>query len=106
RNITLGRYGPRFGIADARRKARTLINDLEAGKPLPTAKPPKGGQTIRAMLPAYLDSKAHLRSAGELERILRTYVLPKLGDRLADTVTRGDVTELVDEVAERGPTMA
>ncbi|WP_156367208.1 Arm DNA-binding domain-containing protein, partial [Novosphingobium sp. KN65.2] len=32
RNITLGRYGPRFGLADARKKARGLLVDIEAGK--------------------------------------------------------------------------
>ena len=32
KNITVGRYGPRFGLADARRKARSIISDIEAGK--------------------------------------------------------------------------
>lgn len=107
-NVTLGSYGPRFGLAEARRKARALLSDLEAGKAPPTAKARSQGSagTIRALLPAYLDSKAHLRSHREIKRVLEFYVLPKLGDRLAETVTRGEITELVDEIAATAPTMA
>src|SRR3546814_14376752 len=31
RNITLGRYSERFGLADARKKARALLSDFEHG---------------------------------------------------------------------------
>ena len=107
KNITLGRFGPRFGTVEARRKARSLLSDLEAGKALPL---PKGrgesALTIRALVPQYLAAKAQLRSAIEIERILNREVVTVLGDRLADTVTRGEVTRLIDEIAERAPTMA
>ncbi|MBV1916467.1 MAG: tyrosine-type recombinase/integrase [Sphingomonadaceae bacterium] len=104
RNITVGRYGPRFGLADARRKARSLLSDIEAGKapPAPKGKGSVSSLTIRAMMPQYLESKAGLRSYSEVERILRSYVLPTLGDRLADTVTRGDVTQLLDQLQADG----
>jgi len=103
RNVTVGRYGPRFGLADARRKARTLVSDLEAGKapPAPKGRSATAAETIRGMLPHYLAAKAELRSLADTKRILENYVLPELGDRLADTVTRGDVTKLVDRIAER-----
>ena len=105
RNITVGRYGPRFGLAEARRKARALVSDLEAGNapPTPQRRSQATSGTIRALLPAYLASKAHLRSHGEVTRILERYVLPVLGDRFADTVTRGEVTELVDSIAATAP---
>lgn len=108
KNMTIGRYGPRFGLADARRKARALISDLEAGKAPPKPRTKRDGAhgTIRAMLPAYLASKEGLRSYGEIKRILEGYVLPEIGDRLADTLTRGEVTELVDKFAAETPTMA
>jgi hypothetical protein len=109
RNITVGRYDERrFGLAEARRKARVLLSDLEAGK-VPTRRKPRasGAPTVRALMPDYLASKAHLRSYREIERVADKYILPELGDRLADTVTRGDVTELVDAIARDGaPTMA
>lgn len=108
RNITLGRYGPRMGLADARSKARALVNDLEAGKPAPAPKvrSATAAETIRGMLPAYLAAKAHLRSIGDTKWLLENNVLPELGDRLADTVTRGDVTRLIDKLAERSPSRA
>lgn len=96
RNITVGRYGSRFGLADARRKARTLISDIESGKalPAPARKNQSTAGTIRAMMPAYLASKAHLRSLGDLESVMNSHVLPRFGDRFADSVTRGEITEL------------
>jgi integrase len=108
KNITIGRYGPRFGLADARRKARTLVSDLEAGKalPAPKARRASGAETIRGMLPDYLAAKSGLRSFAILKSILENNVLPELGDRMADTVTRRDVTKLIDKIAERSPSSA
>jgi integrase len=108
RNITIGHYGPRFGIGEARRKARALVSDLEAGKPVQPARARSAtkAETIRGLVPQYIAAKSHLRSVPEIERILNGYVLPELGDRLAETVTRGDVTRLIDGIADRAPTMA
>lgn len=108
KNITLGRYSLRFGLAEARKKARALISDLEAGKCAPslTQRAQSTNATIRALMPAYLKSKAHLRSVREITRIMERYVLPTLGDRIADSITRGDITALVDDIATTAPTMA
>lgn len=62
--------------------------------------------TINALIPPYLDSKTHLRSHREIKRVLELYVAPKLGDRLADTLTRGEISALIDEIARTAPTMA
>lgn len=104
-NVTIGRHGDRLPIADARRKARSLISDIEAGKGLPSPDP-KGdiaGLTIRSIIPRYLAAKrqAGLRSIDEVEWLLWNNVAPALGDRLADMVTRRDVTELIDRIAEK-----
>jgi len=108
RNITVGRYGPRFGLADARRKARLLISDIESGKALPSpAKKNKStAGTIRALMPAYLASKSHLRSLWDLESVMNKFVLPRFGDRFADSITRGEITEFIAEIAERTPPRA
>lgn len=110
-NITLGRYGPRFGLAEARKKARAVLSDIEAGgdpsSPHAAAKRARpGAETIRGLLPAYLAAKAERRSVGEIKRVMENYVLPELGDRLADAVTRADVTRLIDKVAANAPVMA
>jgi integrase len=111
RNITLGRYGPRFGLADARKAARTTLSDIEAGKDPAAAVTAKrrtgqGKGTIRALWPAYKASKADLRSIGEVERIFDRYVLPAMGDRMADAVTRADVSAMIDDIAATAPVMA
>lgn len=106
RNITLGRYDDRrFGLAAARRKARAMVSDIEAGKPVEAARAPvASAQTIRALMPGYLASKQHLRSYREIERIAKGYILPEIGDRIADAVTRGEVTAFIDKI--EAPTMA
>ncbi len=109
RNITIGRYHPeRFGLAAARKKARALLSDIEGGKvPVAPSRRATGTVgTIRAMLPAYLASKAELRSQVNIRRIVNRYIIPALGDRLADSVTRADVTAVIDEIAEAKPEMA
>lgn len=108
RNITIGRFGPRLGLAEARKKARIVLSDIEAGKdPAPYSKrAKKGGDTVRALWPAYKAEKAKLRTIGEVERVFDRYILPTIGDRFADAVTRGDVTRMVDDIAESAPVMA
>lgn len=107
RNISLGRYGPHFGLAAARRKARAFVSDIESGKGVPVASArSEGPPTVGTLIPLYLASKAGLRSIGEVKRILEGYVVPELGDRLADAVTRGDVTRMIDKIGARAPTMA
>lgn len=106
-NVTIGRYGPRLGLAEARKRARSLLSDLEAGKGVPKPKAREGSSgTIRALIKPYLASKVHLRSHAEIKRVLERYVLPELGDRMADTITRQEITELVDGIAETAPVMA
>jgi integrase len=58
------------------------------------------------MMPAYLLSKESLRTYREIRRVAERYILPELGDRLADSVTRGEVTAFVDKIAATAPVMA
>lgn len=105
-NVTVGRFhDTRFTLADARKKARTLLNDIEGGgDPRAETRRATGAAkgTIRALFDDYKKAKAGKRSIGEIERIFERYVLPEIGDRLADSVTRADVTRLIDGVARGG----
>ncbi|MCJ8158859.1 site-specific integrase [Sphingomonas sp. LaA6.9] len=111
RTVSLGRHSARFRLADARRKARTLLSDIEAGVdpaiaivPLRQAGPFLN--TIENLWPSYRHAKRHLRSINEIDRIFRKYVLPRLGCRMADTVTRSEITRAIDEIALNSPVMA
>lgn len=108
RNLTLGRYHEsRFTLADARKMARNYIIDIEAGRD-PGAKrreEKKAGiasGTVRALFADYLAAKraegGRIRTLDQVERMFDMYVLPDLGDRMADTITRADLTRLIDNV--------
>ncbi|WP_296164701.1 site-specific integrase [uncultured Brevundimonas sp.] len=105
-NVTVGRFhDQRFNLADARRKARTLLNDIEGGgdpRSETRKKTGAGAGTVRALFEDYKKAKASKRSISEIERIFNKYVLPEIGDRLADSVSRADVTRLIDGVATGG----
>lgn len=106
RNLTLDRYHERrFTLSDARKKARALISDIEAG-----AEPRARGRglkadstagTVKALFGEYEKAKAGLRSIAEVKRIFEKYVIPEIGGRLADSVTRADITRLIDGIAAR-----
>ena len=90
RNITVGRYGRRLGLADARKKARAIISDIEAGLDPKMVMKSSGptANTINAMWPVYRDTKAKMRSIKAIERCFEKYIIPEFGDRMADAITR------------------
>ena len=83
RNITIGRYSDRFGLADARKKARIVLSDIGAGgDPYEHApRPAKGAAagTLRGMWPDYKAAKSGRRSIAEIERVFTRHILPNLG---------------------------
>lgn len=105
-NVTVGRFhDQRFTLTDARKRARTLLNDIEGGGDPRAETRKKGGAgagTVRALFDDYKKAKAGKRSIGEIERIFNRYILPEIGDRLADSINRADVTRLIDGVANGG----
>ena len=61
RNITIGRHTARFGLADARRKARDLLTDIELGKDIDAKvrqvkKDAAGGSTIAELFEVYFNN--------------------------------------------------
>lgn len=109
-NLTLGRWHPTaFNLNDARKKARTLLNDLDMTsdalakvRAVATASKAPTVRSLFADYLAYVRDEKRNRGWAEAERIFNKHVLPVLGDRLADTVTRGDVTRLVDGIGSPG----
>lgn len=111
RNIALGRFSDRFGLAEARKKARQLLSDLESkADPLAALPQPRrrsaAALTVNALWPEFKAAKAHLRSIGEIERVFKRHILPEFGDRAADQITRSEITRLIDEIARNAPVMA
>jgi integrase len=100
--VTLGRYGARFTLADARKAAQTALNDIDAGKDIIPVR--RGSMFVKSLWVEYIATKAGHRSIGEIKRIGDKHILPALGERFADAVTRGDVTRFIDSI--RAPVMA
>lgn len=100
--ITLGRYGPRLGLTEARKRARNILSDIEAGKSITSVQ--RGALTVENLWIAYEKTKSNHRSLPETRRIFRKYILPHLGSRFADAVTRGEITRLIDDI--KAPVMA
>ena len=102
KNVTLGRYGPRFTLADARKAARTALSDLTAGKKVVAVR--RDSLTVKSLWAEYVLTKTGLRSHHEIIRTGEKHILPELGDRMADAVTRGEITRFIDGI--RAPVMA
>ncbi len=105
-NLTLGKWHPTaFTLTDARRKARSLSSDLETSSDaLAKAKTVVRSSRVGTVSDMFGDYLAYIRDEKknrqwqESERVFKKHVLPVIGDRLADTVTRGDVSRLVDGI--------
>jgi hypothetical protein len=81
RNITLGRYSDRLPLAEARKKARQLLSDVELhADPVAILPKPRrrhvARDTVAALWPHYRQAKEHLRKAAEIERVFKRHILP------------------------------
>ena len=106
-NITIGRYGE-LSLSEARAKARQILSDIETGADVSAVAQTQRIErnTISDLWPRYKKAKANLRSLHEVDRIFNRYILPKIGNRMADAVTRADVTRLIDQIADTAPVQA
>jgi hypothetical protein len=113
RRVTLGRY-PELGLGDARTKAHEVIAGARKGEaPLTSrarrALEAKGGEVVEpvaAVLADYVQRYQRgkgLRSWRQVEQTL-TRELGRAGwmDRPLGTITRRDVTKLLDGIVDRG----
>jgi integrase len=103
--VQIGDFDPlRFNLRDARTKAQAVIELLGDEN---RQAPPQANQktdTIRRMFDRYLVAKSQLRTVRETERIFKRHILPVFGDRRPETVTRSEVTLLIDGI--NTPSMA
>ena len=109
RRMTLGTY-PAVTLAAARKKAREAraLVQLDTTDPAAERKDLRQGETVADICAEYLErhAKRHKRSWKEDERIINAEVLPRWRHRLIKQLTRSDVRDAVEEIAERAPIMA
>ena len=112
RRLKIGRY-PAFRVEEARKRAIALLSEIgSGGDPSQRARRERAIQidTVKATAAQFIDKHAKARGRRtwrETERIFNVYINPTLGRRPIRGVTRRDIIELLDNVADnRGPIMA
>lgn len=103
RNYALGQYDPkRFTLANARTLAQKMQSDIAEGRD-PSGqlgRRPGDDGRLKGLVELYFqrEVRGRKRTADAIERTFKVDILPTLGDRLADTITRADITKLVEQV--------
>jgi integrase len=91
-----------MGIDEARDRARVIIRRIKDGlpafEPVPV-KPDSYEAVATKWLELYVNHKG-LRSAPEIERLLRKFVFPVWGKRDFVSIRRRDINELLDAIAK------
>lgn len=109
RKFGIGVY-PATKPEEARRIALLRKAEVSAGgDPSGDRKSSRAGAgtgTITEYFEPFLKSKAHLSSKGEMERVFRKDILPAIGSKRIESVTKQDVTALLDRVQKRAPVVA
>lgn len=117
RKFTIGGY-PGIGLGEARRQAEQAMERVREGidpaaeamrKRVQTARP-RGARsdTVSALVAEYMTRKAKdFRSVDEVRRTFERDILPVIGDRPVASVTKRELIELLDDIADRpAPTLA
>ena len=92
-----------LSISAARDKARDAIRRIREGLAAFEA-PPSQPDSVAAVAENWLKrhvEKNKLRTAPELERVLRVYILPVWADRIFADIRRSDVATLLDGIEDR-----
>jgi integrase len=105
--VTLGRY-PKIKLQKARELAREKIHQAARGEDPRGAKRP--AETVPGTFAATAKEFTERHGAGErwkkeTARILEKDVVPRWGTRRPEEITRTEIVELLDEIADRGATI-
>jgi hypothetical protein len=95
-------------LTDARREAKAILGTVaKGGDPLGERRKAKSG-TLKAIVEEYLAREGdRLRTIDERRTVLERLVLPKLGARPINDITRTDIVRLLDKIGdENGAPMA
>ncbi len=108
RRLTLGKY-PAVSIADARKRARKALTDVEAGvDPMAKKIEIRQAGTVEELSEVYMTehSKPRKKSWPDDQRMFDAYVLASLKHVKASAVTIDDVEALLESIAKRAPVQA
>jgi integrase len=111
RRFTIGQHGSPWTPDTAREEALRVLGQVAGGADPAAAKVEarrKEGDTLAEVVGVFIEKYAKVRQKSwrETERTFRHDVLPALGSKRPEDVTRRDIVRLIDGVADRGPIMA
>ena len=84
-------------IEEARQEAKEVIKRIKAGKD--KAGPQSFEAVAKDWLHRHVDAKG-LRDAYEIRRVLKKHIMPEFGGREFESIRRGDVSRLLDQVED------
>ncbi len=104
RRITIGEHGSPWTPQQARQEAKRLLGEVDAGRdPAAERDKAKSDKALSLALDQFLDEhvKAKLkpRTMDEYERLVKLYIVPKLGRRTVGEIERRDVARLHHELS-------
>ena len=108
RRLTLGQF-PATTLADARETWRTAREDVAAGRdPAKSRNRTRAATNFNTVAEEWLKrDQANNKSKGEVERVIKREILPTWEHREVSTITKRDMIELIETIADRGsPIMA
>jgi integrase len=98
KRVTIGRY-PEVSLADARSKAMEVLENIAKGAP-PVRQPT---MTVSKLMEEWFRREQNSRrGADEKRRALEYDLLPAIGTRPADQISRADIHDLIDHIVDRG----
>jgi integrase len=106
--LTLGSF-PQITLADARERAKAALRSVDDGvDPAVEKQQRREADTFKELADKYIakHAKPNKKSWKDDQRNLNTNILPDWKNRLVRDITRRDVRELVDGIAERAPVLA
>ena len=115
--LTIGPFGG-VTLADARAEAQKALGKLAGGvnpaaekaavKAAQREAPGRRDGLVRDIVEAYLERRVRptMRTAYEVERLLRKEIVAVWGARKLDSISKADMHQLVDDVALRAPVLA
>jgi integrase len=99
RKVTIGRHGSPWTSDSARTEAKRLLGLVAGGAdPAAAQAERKKADTLKDLITRFLeehvDAKRKQRTGVEYRRLLTQFVLPKLGKKKLEDITRGDIAKL------------
>ena len=111
--VGLGSY-PAVGLSEARERARAALAELASGfSPARrkaaerTAEAQRAESTVEAVAEAFISRHAATKRTGvAIGQLIRREVVTRWGERQIGEITRGDVIQMLESIADRSPSAA